>query len=92
MADLIERTHTAISRASDTTDDETVRKKLRSIDEGLRRLATDGQPDGDRLEELEKNITRLLDETDNDTKEWIQVARDRLDEYRRTYTREWDEQ
>lgn len=95
MSDQLARAREAVGRASDTADD-TVREQLRSLDEGLMELTggdktqeSDTTTEGDRLEEIEAKLAGLMDETDGDTRAHIEDARDYIDEYRRTFTRDW---
>lgn len=91
----------AIQRASDATDNETVRKQLRSIDEGLMEMTEAGDlpddvpktegdvPHGDDLEEVEQRLADLAGTADGEARTHVKVARDAIDDYRQAVTRDW---
>lgn len=86
------RARTDLERASDSADS-TVREQLRSIDEGLEEIVggektRDEPPHGDRLAELEKKLDGLVDEADGETREAIEAALGRIDDYRHRETTE----
>lgn len=101
MADRLASARDAVRRASDETDDATVREQLRSIDEGLRELTEDegpvdvgpstegDEPHGDDLEEIEAKLAGLADEAGGAARGHVEDARDAIDAYRRAYTRDW---
>lgn len=101
MTDGIERARREVRRASDLTDDETVREQLRSIDEGLMELthgdeagdhpaSTRGDvPRGGDLRDVEAKLAGLGDAAEGTPRALIQDARDRIDDYRRQYPRDW---
>lgn len=99
MADELSRARAAVRRASESVDDAAIREHLRSIDEGLREMTsasdsgdarTSGdEPHGENLEEIESKLAGVLSETDGQTHDQLQMARDEIDAYRRTTTRDW---
>ena len=99
MADELSRAREAVQRASESADDADLRKHLRSIDEGLMEMTAESEPDeartsgdephGENLEEIESKLAGVLSETDGRTREQLQSARDAIDAYRRTTTRDW---
>lgn len=53
-------------------------------------VKTEGDvPHGEKLEQLEAKLAGLSDDADGQAREFIQAARDRLDDYRRAVTRDW---
>ena len=95
MADELANARVAVQRASEDSDNATVREQLDSIDRGLMELSEsestlDNEPHGDRLEEVEEKIVGLMDETDGSAHTRLGDARDSIDANRRRYTREWD--
>lgn len=104
MVDRLTSARDSVQRASDMTDDATVREQLHSVDRGLMELtessetaegARDGVsteadvPRGVDLEEIEEKLVDLIDATDGVAREHVQDARDAVDDYRQTYTRDW---
>lgn len=101
MNDNLASARDAVQRAGDATDDATVREQLRSIDEGLMEMTeseeapegeastTGDHPHGDALEEIEAKLASLAGELDRPARERVEDARDHIDAYRRTYTRDW---
>ncbi|NHN42701.1 hypothetical protein G9C85_13830 [Halorubellus sp. JP-L1] len=94
----------AIERAIERTDDPTLREHLRSLDEGLTAVATDGEAGdgtetdaktqdeesrGDKLESIESELADVAGEADEVTRSHLETARDEIDEYRRANTRDW---
>ena len=94
MDDRIERARSLVRRASDLTDKSDVREQLRSIDIGIEDLEAadeDVGPDveGDRLEEVEMQLAKLMDDVEGPAESHIKSARDLLDAYRQGRTRDW---
>lgn len=101
MPDHLDSARDAVQRASEETDDETVREQLRSIDEGLVELTersettddgvkTSGEhPHGGELETVEERLAELADAVDGAARDHVTDARDAIDAYRRAYTRNW---
>lgn len=53
-------------------------------------VKTEGdEPHGDKLEQVEAKLAGLGDDANDQARELIRAARDRLDEYRRDVTRDW---
>lgn len=85
----------AVQSASELTDDSTIHEQLNSIDEGLATLTGPDAPaaedvEGDRLEELERQLVTLGDDADELTREHIAAARGHIDAFRREYAPEWE--
>lgn len=99
MAEELSEAREAIQRASEVADDATVREQLDSIDEGLMEMTEhpgDGPaktagdvPHGENLEEVEEKIVDLASRTGEPTRSHLEDARDGIDAYRRTFTRDW---
>lgn len=86
----------AVQSASELADDSEVHEQLDSIDEGLATLTGGDAPaaedvEGDRLEEIERQLVQLADDADGLALEHIQAARDHIDAFRREYAPEWEE-
>lgn len=95
MEDRLASARDAVEKASELTDDSNVREQLDSIERGLDSLSGEAAPDddaeeGDRLEEVERQLVELGDETDDLAAEHVQTARDRIDEFRRDRARDWE--
>lgn len=91
MVDRISEARRLVDRASDETDDETVREQLRSISEGLATLEEhhgDPEQQGERLEQVESKLVALANTTDEEV-ERIAEVRDFVDAYRRDRARDW---
>jgi hypothetical protein len=101
MADRLASAREAVRRASDVSDDSTVREQLRSIDQGLREMteasetttddvSTEGDvPHGEELRTVEEKIVGLADRADDEARAHLEDARDAIDDYRRSYARDW---
>ncbi len=101
MVERLAGAREAVQRASDVTDDATVRKQLRSIEEGLMEMTERGEtvddeaktegdvPGGDDLEEVEAKLAGLVDETDGAARRHVEDARNAIDAYRVAHTRDW---
>lgn len=76
---LEEMTHSAAEDVSPTDDEE----------EGGA-VKTEGDvPHGEKLQQVEAKLAELGDDADGRAREHIQDARDHLDDYRQTVTRDW---
>lgn len=101
MSDRLSRARTAVQHAAEATDNATVRKQLRSIDEGLMEMTERGDspddepktegdvPHGDDLEELEYRLADLASEVEGKAETYVTNARDAIDAYRRANTHDW---
>lgn len=101
MPEHLDSARHAVQRASEETDDPTVREQLRSIDEGLKEMthhsettddgvSTSGEdPHGGELESVEERLVDLSDATDGAARTHVQEARDAIDAYRREFVRDW---
>lgn len=72
MTDHLERAREDVRRASDVTDDETVREQLRSIDEGLKEIthsSAEASLDTDRSDERSRTTTEGDDPHGGDLKD-----------------------
>lgn len=87
MSELLRQARTEIDTASGHADS-TIREQLRSIDEGLLELLegdkTDSEvpPETDELRELESKLAGLEDQTNEQTQQHIETAREHLLAYR----------
>lgn len=87
MSELLRQARTEIDTASGHADS-TIREQLRSIDEGLLELLegdkTDSEvpPETDELRELESKLAGLEDQTNEQTRQHIETAREHLLAYR----------
>lgn len=95
MEPSLARARDAVQSASELTDDAHVREQLNSIDQGLATLTgadapTEYETEGDRLEEIERQLVQLGDDAEGLTLEHIQTARDHVDAFRREYAPEWE--
>lgn len=87
MSELLRQARTEIDQASEHADS-TVREQLRSIDEGLLELiegdkiASDVPPETAELRELESKLADLEDQTNEQTRQYIETAREYLLAYR----------
>lgn len=52
---------------------------------------TDPAEEGDRLQEVEKKLAGLLDQTDGAAQTEIEEARDAIDTYRQEHTQDWED-
>jgi hypothetical protein len=92
MVDRIREARRLVVRASDETDDETVREQLRSISDGLATLEEDhgdAAQQGERLEQVESKLVALANETGGEEIERIAEVRDLVDAYRRDRAQDW---
>jgi len=85
----------AIQSARNHTDDQTVREQLASIDEALAGMTSENRLEADsvegaRLEELERQVVELANDADGVTEAQLEMARDRLDGFRRRYAQNWE--
>lgn len=95
MEPSLARARDAVQSASQLTDDSHLREQLDSIDRGLETLVGEDAPadletEGDRLEEIERQLVELGDHADELTLEHVEVARDHVDAFRREYAPEWE--
>jgi len=95
MEPSLARARDAVQAASELTDDSTVHEQLTSIDRGLETLSGPDAPpeadtEGDRLEEIERQLVQLGDDADGLALEHIETARDQVDAFRREYAPEWE--
>lgn len=83
MSELLRQARTEIDQASDHADS-TVREQLRSIDEGLLELlegdktASEAPPETAELRELESKLAGLEAQTNEQTRQHIETAREQL--------------
>lgn len=94
MESRLTRARDAVDSAARLTDDSTVHEQLTSIETGLETLTGDDAPDdaaveGERLEELERQLVTLGDEVDGLAAQQIETARDLIDTFRRTEAQDW---
>lgn len=87
----------AIQTASERTDDATVHEQLMHIDSALDALRGDGAPAddralGERLQELERQVVELGDDTDGVVTERLETARTHIDQFRREHAPDWESQ
>lgn len=83
-----------LNAARESTDDATAEEQLASIREALKTLDEDSVEEGamgDRLEEMERQLTTLGNDLENLPTSHLQAARDHLDAYRREAAPEWEE-
>jgi hypothetical protein len=85
MDEHILRTREAVQQASDDASQEQVEAQLDAVRTDLESLSRDGPPDPERLAAVEETLLELIDETDGEVREMVQLARDRLDKFRREY-------
>lgn len=87
MSEILRRARMEIDQASDHADS-TVREQLRSIDEGLLELiegektVSDAPPETTELRELESKLAGLEEQTNEQTRQHIETAREHLLAYR----------
>lgn len=96
MIDQLSVARQSIQRASETTDNATVREQLDSLDEGLMELTeedktqnSDPASEVERLASIEEKLVGLLDETSGATETQIEEARDAIDIFRQEHT-DWE--
>ncbi|MFC7197734.1 hypothetical protein ACFQL4_28890 [Halosimplex aquaticum] len=83
----------AIDSAREITDDSTAEEQLASIREALETLdddAVDEAAMGDRLEDVERQLTTLGEDLEQLPTSHLETARDQLDAYRRETAPEWE--
>jgi vacuolar-type H+-ATPase subunit H len=95
MESSLRRARDAVQTARELTDDATTREQLDSIDRALEDLSgtdvlDDDTEEGARLEEVERQLVTLGDDTDNPARQQIGRARDHIDAFRRTEARDWE--
>lgn len=80
MRELLRQARTEVDTASGHADS-TVREQLRSIDEGLFELiegdktSSEAPPETDELRELESKLAGLEEQTNEQTRQHIEIAR-----------------
>lgn len=92
MSERPERIREELERATEEADRD-VREQLESIEEGFEEIiggdkTADTHPHADRLEELEKKLSGLGDETDGEVHRHVTTAEALLTGYRRDYAEE----
>lgn len=97
MSDYLSTARECVQRARETTDQSTLREQLDSLDEGLKELTGGDRTEGSnpaeetgRLQEIEKKLMGLLEETSGETEDHLREARDAIDRFRQEHT-DWDE-
>ncbi|WP_459190732.1 DUF7553 family protein [Halosimplex sp. J119] len=83
----------AIDSAREITDDGTAEEQLASIREALQTLDEDSVEEdamGDRIEEMERQLTTLGNDLGDLPTSHLETARDHLDAYRRETAPEWE--
>lgn len=95
MEPRLRRAREAVESASNATEDATIHEQLESIDVALADLSgsatlDDDAEEGDRLEEIERQLVELGNDADGPAKRHIETARDLLDEFRRVRAQDWD--
>jgi molecular chaperone GrpE (heat shock protein) len=83
-----------VQSASERTEDPTVKEQLSSIEQGLAQLSGDAeleddQEEGERLQEIERQLTQLGDHTDGTIREKLKLARTEIDEFRQEHAQDW---
>lgn len=83
MSELLRQARTEVDTASGHADS-TVREQLRSIDEGLLELIegdktnSETPPETDELRELESKLAGLENQTNEQTRQHIEIAREHI--------------
>lgn len=95
MQPRLRQAREAVESASQLTDDATVHEQLNSIDRALGDLSgkealDDSTEEGDRLEDIERQLVELGNGADGLAKQHIETARDHLDEFRRVRAPDWE--
>ena len=95
MQPRLRRARESVQSAIELTDDSTIHDQLQSIDTALGNLSgsetlDDDAEEGERLEEVERQLVELGNDADGLAGEHVETARDHLDAFRRTTARDWE--